>query len=550
MDRNELIGVVKQQIGNAETEQAIHLLLGFFQKAGSAYRAFYNETLQIQSQFTKTQKDEAQGTITFENAKLSYNQVNKMVLHLIDQLEHNKSLGKASKSNAWLFPSVGIALILLLAWLGLANLFQWIPSNPPAYSLPPKVSCPPFDGSSSFNILVLPFKTFDDNKLKPHLAISGRLARQSERFNIRTDVKVLDLDVNDPNSFPHDGNDAAVIGQDCNAQLVIWGTSEKSTGDQTIIQLHFKFLLGERHAQEFKKISLDETTRVDTISSVSSIATEGFLTSSIEKSLRLLFGVVANEVGNPQAAIEVLEDYDPEDESSEILQNLVLADSYLATDKEQEALEVYDKVLEHDPELGVARNNRGIIRFKNGQYAESAEDLTIALEESPQDTQALKIRGTAYLKAERLNKAKEDLQKVKALNPKDSIVSEQLEIIDNKVQATLAADKAAGKNLANNPNDISAIRDRFKSNLKLGNYKMAIKYAKKLLKQEAHLDEAYATIIAAYIGLKQTKKAKEILLNAIKKGISSKTLIDYAPEIKTLIKDLQSQESTALNVSH
>ena len=83
------------------------------------------------------------------------------------------------------------------------------------------------------------------------------------------------------------------------------------------------------------------------------------------------------------------------------------------------ALVDLDKAIELDPKVGAFYINRASVYFyglkKNTQ---AIDDLTKAIEIDPYDIRAYQLRGTILQMIGKLDKAKEDSDKVKELSPK------------------------------------------------------------------------------------------------------------------------------------
>ena len=255
-----------------------------------------------------------------------------------------------------------IGIFLVLA----TGLGFWIyntikePSPPtPPTPIPVVLTCPPFAENSEFNVLLLPFQPDKKEELTPHITIKRRLANKSATENLNASIEI-DTDYFENHDTPG-ASEAAEAGNDCGAQMVIWGIWERMpTG--IIISTDFKYL-GFRDHFGFQKLKLESDGQIDTVFALSNIETQGHLTQDIEAIIDNYFGLIAGFSNQPQAAIESLKKGVPstKDTTAFLLNQLTLANSYLAVGDNQAAYNVYDTILAVKPNHSFARNNRGAL---------------------------------------------------------------------------------------------------------------------------------------------------------------------------------------------
>jgi len=246
--------------------------------------------------------------------------------------------------------------------------------------------------------------------------------------------------------------EAAAAGNDCGAQMVIWGIWEKlPTG--TIISTDFKYL-GFRDHFGFQKLKLESDGQIDTIFALSNIETQGHLTQDIEAVIDNYFGLIAGFSNQPQAAIESLKKGVPstKDTTAFLLNQLTLANSYLAVGDNQAAYNVYDTILALKPNHSFARNNRGALSYQKGSYVAAVEDMDVRLAETPNDADALILRANANIKLDALDKADEDLQRAKIIQPNKLQLESTSRVLEKKKKEKLRVIEAANNTLKTNTN--------------------------------------------------------------------------------------------------
>lgn len=393
MDKLTLKRAVQRLVGEAETEQALDMMLSFFAKE-PAYLNLYNKTLQAKALFNRTEKDENQGVIAADAAKINYNQVTRQILDILQTLDKEDKISyKATgPSNQRMQRNIliGIALLAILGVIGImlyrTDAFgsNGLPNIEP---IPPGQVCPDFPLDSNLNVLVLPFKDLNGNTetgLNTRVAklIELRLDDFKSQYGVNFDLAVkTDLLLED---FPTQISDAETIAEACDAELIIWGTSEKTPDDDEIIITRYKFLNAERLS--LHKLVLTTDTDIDTITTQSSIVTNGQLTESIEETLQYIFGIIAHESGNAQAVIAAYRNLILEgDSTAAFTREVLLTDAYILADSSLMALKQTERINKMHPEYFWAQNNKGIMAFRQKEYDESYQRLAVAeqLSKSP-----------------------------------------------------------------------------------------------------------------------------------------------------------------------
>jgi tetratricopeptide (TPR) repeat protein len=280
-------------------------------------------------------------------------------------------------------------------------------------------SCPGFTQPAELNVLLLPFLNLSEGELKPEYAIKDRLEKYCGEYQVPTQVRVYDNYYLRPNAQLPDFPLAGRLGSECHAGLIVWGTAERLPNGRIDVTSKFKFLGADDHFT-LQKIQFEGETSVDTILSISSIGRQGNITKDIEELVLTLFGLVAHERGNHEAAIASLEQTQTaqgRDTANVLLTQMILADSYLATKQPDKALQSYDRVLQAHPDYNLARNNRGFLLLQTKKFKEAVNDFSNILEQKPEDKEARIARAAAYLELKEADKAERDIQVIKRDDP-------------------------------------------------------------------------------------------------------------------------------------
>lgn len=519
IDPKDIGKQIKQLVSNAELDKAIKRLLEFFNDK-ERYRALKNKLLLIKSMYTKARRDEELGIKSSEENKINFNNTSNQILKIADSLEtgefESEQVETKSKNitNILIWAGIGIILLLLALWLN-----PYKPKQDPS-SITYK--CPAYESNPDniFPILILPFQPINTNGqiggeiTGADLQIARRFRSLSEAAAFTIDVQTLgpkEFALN-ADQYPVTFQDAASMASDCQAQLIIWGTTENQPDQRPIINRKFKFLnLGETF--RLAKIQqVEEGSSIDTINTFTNIATGSQITEDIEA---VLLGIVAYQKGDLKDAIEWLSMASPRDSATILMRGMFLAEAYLSNNQNEKALAVYNEVAKVHPEYALLNNNKGMLNYWAHHYTEAIEDFSNTLSVSPNDTAALTYRGAAYLMAEKLDKAQVDLQKAKSLKADAVTVDNKLKVLNTKIREQKRIQKQAESTINRSPNNVKALNTAASASLKLGDTDTAIRHAERALKVNAK------DTIALTILLKAAEQAndQEKLENASRKAL-------------------------------
>jgi len=517
MSKQEIIKNIKAAIAQADTPKALAQLIPFLE-SNRQYSAMSKVARLAQAKYERAAQDFNQGLIDREDTTFIYNAVNRTVLQLVADLEKNdfdlSHYEPDMRPNVWQKRNGTIlAGILMVLIIGLG---YWIYNTQQA-AAPTGITCPTFQENAEFKVLLLPFQPNRQDELTPHITIKRRLTDKSAKEKLNTSIEI-DNDYFDNHDTPGKV-EAMFAGDNCDAQMVIWGIWEK-TAKGTIISTDFKYL-GNRDRFGFQKLKLESDDQIDTVFAMSNIETQGTLTQDIEKVIDNYFGLIAELSGQPQAAIEPLKRATPSptDTAAFLLNQMALADCYIKTGNNHAAGEVYDNILKTHPDYGFARNNRGAIMYQEGNYDQAVEDITVTLAKTPNDADALILRASAYLKKEDLEKAEKDLDRARIVSPKKQHLQKRINLLEKrKKEKRLIIDEATTK-LKANKNAITALNNRAAANESLGNHAAAIEDANRVIALNNANEKAYETLIEALNEDNQPDEAIHMLRHAESKGV-------------------------------
>lgn len=433
-DKQQILAKAKAHIANSEPDGALDLLRAFLQNQ-PRYDRLYREALRIAAFYNKTKKEEERGTISFDNAKLNYNQINDSLLDLVGFIETddlNPAVLQAPAnpwqayylSHKWQIITAISTLLIALAVLWWVFEGNQQGATTAADNIVTPADCP-FQKDDLFNIMLLRFFLPGGGDLAPE----GLIAEQLEGFcnanKIAADIEIMKKPEK-PDRLA-DFATADTIGKMCRAKMVIWGRAEKS-GPTSEIKTRFKYIGAEGNIA-LSQIKWQGENQLGAEKTLSSLVSQGELFDDIEKVILLVQGIIASESDNTQLAMRSLENLDTKDSTALLVKGMVLAENYFKTGDNPKALAAYDSVLTTHPDYWLARNNKGMLEMQQGDYLSAIEDLSAVIVKKPDNTDMLLARGRAYELSEQLLPARADYQKVAELKSDNS--SEAVKLLRN-----------------------------------------------------------------------------------------------------------------------
>ncbi len=523
MDLPNALATIKQLIGGGNIEQALEQLVALldsdpkYAELAQTARVNQGELYQVKAQILKN-------TIAPENARLATNQLTDNALQIIRRLEAGKltfedAEAKPSHAQAWRYYLIGgiVALtIAILAWQFFAK---------------DKDEClSTYSKDARYRVMILPFRQTGDMKnFEPELEIMDGLNKLIIRTpGLKADAAVnkgYDIEKNYP-SFTEAGN----IASDCDVQMIVWGKINKSSEREYKIDVFYK-LFGA---------GVELSTGDTTLSNLLKTREEGEqLTRDAAAVTNLLYIVLANQARVPIAA-NLITDIPPPNPSTTLASDtswmymmLALAENYKNNKQEEKAIETYDLVLESFPENQEARQKRGALLYKKGDFAASADDLALAAPDAKSaDPDLLKIRADASLKSGNPAKAMEDLRTLRQSG------SGEETWIQQKIEETRDTMSALQKRLdgieRQAKRDPRTQLEAAKASAGLGYHDKALKYASQALKNAPKNEDAYEVKVETQLAQGDTSGAEKTLREAIRNGISTKAIQKWRPGVKPL----------------
>ena len=486
MTPKELGQYVNNLIANAEIEVAIEQLLKFF-GGKPQYRTFRSQVLYIQSQYKKTKKEKEKGLLSFDNAQLSYNQTTNQLLSIAAQLETGEMERevKRKRNSRRLGLLIGLPIFVAIAWgawlfsleRGLIGVDQYV--------------CPDFSDLDKFNILVLPFQPIDPEKkfVPTHERIIERFAQLSDAQELLTEQASLGRETFalSETRYPQTISAAAKIGRSCNSDLIIWGTTETLNDGSVATRRLFKFLNQDENFA-LERISQVEGDKVETVAQQTSISTGNAITQEVEA---ILLGVMAYYNGDTKAAEELLSISAPLSEQeageqvwgeTELLRRTFLGNAQIKEGHLEEAETNYDSLLVIHPEYKLGRNNRGMLKYRQGDYMQAIEDLSVIVDQDANNVQARVQRAMIYREADMLVPARKDLETVQKIDEQNSDAIKVLEEVNDEIREARKTAQKTKMQANRDPRNEELWRQNAVANYRIQNYTDALNAAQKLLK--------------------------------------------------------------------
>jgi len=263
MNSNPIFDSIRELISQGDADQALQVLIGFLEKDGSQPEIL--RTLRVvEANYRAARKQEAKGILNFSDAQREYAKTNDFLVSVVDDLIAGRKpppgfsgTGDGGRRNALLPWLIGGGILLVLGIL--AGIWFSRPSKPQEDQKPAtnteSLQCPKFR-PEGFKVMVLEFQKLSGEDSKPELGIQTRIRDLTERNNINVDVKVLSEEAFAGNT--PDVQEAKGLGNQCMADMVIWGDYEKAK-DSIEVDIRYAFTNSDwpsgTASQTFKNIS-------------------------------------------------------------------------------------------------------------------------------------------------------------------------------------------------------------------------------------------------------------------------------------------------------
>ena len=355
----------------------------------------------------------------------------------------------------------------------------------------------------------------------------------ADKQRIKIDSKIYPLDPSSE-AYPLQSLQAEELVKNWNADLVIWGNTYQEKNQNTTLT-RYKFLTQDEYFK-FHKLSLNDTdgTLVDTLTTVSAIATDGVLTEDIED---ILLGIVAFMKKDYKDAIAFLEEANVNDSLAVLLKNMFLAEIHIMEGDLDKAIEAYDEVIETYPDYALAHNNRGMIYFDQGQPGPALVDFDATLAINQNDENVILSRGKAYEKLGLWKQAREDYTSVIQVKSGELKQDIKKRISDVEIQKEEEENRLnmAKEKLKTSPKDTATLREIVDAAIRVGDYEEATSGASKLLEIDPKSIPAYINKIKLQIANRNPEEALRTFNDARAQGLDSAELVKAVPMLKGLL---------------
>lgn len=505
------IAEIRSLITKAKDEEAAERLLVLLETAEQPAASWADTVRQLLAQYQRTRTAQQRNTVSYDNAQIAINQVTNGLLDVLAGIEAGRTAPDLPndeyrpaprRSVPWWSIALVVAVLagvgyffLLPEGAGNGDVDDQLSDTIRVDSVTGKIVCPPYPEQSTFNIMVLPYQALDGKKKKIESALRIRLSERIEEYKISGAVFTRNID-SDSYEYPATSEQAAVLGKPCKAQLIIWGTTEERPGtNEVITTTKFRFIDSEHFS--LTNLVLDNTASVDTITSISSIATNAELTENIERTIRLIFGLVAFETENHALAADILEEVIEERGGVAVNPKwgMIQADSYIKSGQDERAIKVYEQILERDTANIQAMEQSGLLFFRLGDIHAAEAHLSKAVEQDPTNTRILAARAAARVQQNDLYQANTDLKQLE----KQGVELKVTKVIRKDYAVRESAEKqrlaTANKKLDSNPGDTTALRMKTEAARNLGQLQVASTTASQLLRVDPDNRQALTTMI-------------------------------------------------------
>jgi Flp pilus assembly protein TadD len=553
MEPRKIAEQVKTLISQAETEEALRVLLDYL-PTEKRWSELKQAAAESQAQFLNAKREATGGRITFDQADLIYNRVNNAVYQIAEDLENGITRMTPAQQTRRMLPylalAIGAVAIAILAY----QLPTIIGGDEPVEPQQQPGACPTFQSVPAFKILLWEYQLLlgEDKNVSKRLpvALQNRLSSIDRNGLLQTRIYTLAENQNYPLK-----KDQAL---QCGAQLSLWGSTDKVNENQWIVITNFAFAKewqlnrwsmapdNDFERQEVTATIPLEGVFVDTISSLSSVFTEGKISTKVEQLLQIAIGLNATLQSDQSGAVATLKSFESEDSTLALLGGMLLADNYTQMGKEEQALAAYEKVLSVHPEYPLALNNYAALQIKKGNYGQAIATLDNAAALAPKNADVLAMRGSAYLAVNQLDKARKDLMQAQELTaaksaPATTRTEAKVKVIEQKVQelnARVQEEKNrrtdAEQELKVNPDNLNALNTRADASKNLGDHKTAIQSANEVIQMQPDNVKAYSILVESLAALGDTAKLRSALIRAEKTGVSSSAIRDKVSIIRSL----------------
>ena len=535
------INALKQAVVEGETESVLSGLLQSIEKDSNEWTEIAQAIRLIQADYLSLKAEVIRGTVSSENARLGYNQINARILNIIHRIESGKKTLTdpvvAAPRQAWRYYVVGgvVALaIALVSWNLLRNNKTQKTTD----------DCPSYGEGITSRVMILPFKKGGTTQsITPEIDISdyiNDLIRDDPKLNSKCESDVYesyDIEKNYPSP-----SEAAKTAENCGVEMIVWG---KMRNAKDTVEVRYKLM---------NTLIKNAASNDSDVNKLLGLVDEGVWVDDIKNISKMLYLVLANQKGDQQMAVKIYDELDgrPATTAMRVMSDtarlsdtdvskLLAKADFLRTHNQQlRAVEIYDYILTFNPDNDQALQRRGAINFDQKKYWAAARDLQrVEPNAALADTSLLKVRIGAYLNCGWPDKAREDLEQykkrtqgsgtmdVRFIKKYEQSIADSLRVYQARLQTTQEISQQR-------PADAKVQLRLAQTHTALGEPDKAIQIAENVRRRKPKDPEAVKTIVEAAAQKGDIEKVNATIKEADRAGMSTKGVKFTSPTVKAL----------------
>jgi hypothetical protein len=516
MELQQVTAAIEQLIAQGQLEQALDQLIALLNSDPK-----YAELAQIakinQGDFYQVKSQVLKNTISNEEARLANNQIADNALQLIQRIKQGQlTLENApTRSQAWRYYAaggVGTLVIAALVW------YFWFKAAQ---------DCPRFKTNTTFKVLILPFRQTGENKNgDPAIEIADGLNVLISKTPNLKGIANAEVKESYTGGYPSP-QVAEEIALQCGVQMIVWGKINQSDDENYKLDVRYRLL-------NDGKVYVEGDTSVNNLLKTKD---QGQLIRDLQSIYEMLYIVLANKAKVPVenklfAALHINNNTQQKqfNAAAPDTSMLLLLAANVLRERPEEAIDLYNQILDAYPNNVEARQKRGALLYQSGDYAGAVRDLEFAAP-NPQtaSSEILKYRADAALQSGQPLKAEADLR---VLGKKSNSTADSNWIQDKKkeVQDSIVNLKAYRDQLEKasktQPKNIKTRIKAAKANVQLGEPDRSLKLLDPKITKTQSTPEAAVITIEAYLQKRDTVNARNTYYKAEKAGLNVKGIQD------------------------
>ncbi|MEM6803980.1 MAG: tetratricopeptide repeat protein [Bacteroidota bacterium] len=340
----------------------------------------------------KEERSESQGIFTYdpaptptekksrpERGNTSLKRVDKKADYLMANPPKKKiSIAPILNSKPMIFAGIGLTVIGLI----MAGVFIFTATDlDESWATDQGSYLSAFGGGDSYNILLLPFKEYEDciaEDAFDEIAIRDRLNLLEEGEDMGIKVKFMG-----DGACPKNSEEARRIGNIYNADLVVWGNYPEIHKDS--VNLHTRYIslrnnsnfMGNQN-KNLGKLALGDNYDLQ----------EGYIAGNIDDVVSWLLGIISLRNEEYINALQFFEQMNLEDSHESANLYHLMAKCYQGLEQYDQVLQAYNQVIFLSPNNANAYHNRGLLYQHLKQEDQAVADFSEAIRINPRHIKA------------------------------------------------------------------------------------------------------------------------------------------------------------------